>query len=258
MEVKLRAALAALSLVLLSSCGGGGSDGSDFEGVWHGTYMPDGSTPVPIFAVARHGSTAFFYDRDGLTFVIPDFAGPGDIHQGGEVFPAHGFIFNDGSRSLSIDLKASVSTAKITGSFTVDGAVLRLALNGSQPFSGDPSVVPGRWHGVPIGPDSTVTDFTTGAPIQIAVAPDGTFKGTDNACNVSGTITPALSGDNLFDVSFNETSYRGFAHCSGAMTGLAYESDTDSADYFGHASGIYYYFVVSNNNGAIALELRAK
>lgn len=190
--------------------------------------------------------------------MIPHFAGPGDIDQGGQVFPIRGFVFNDGSRSLPIDLKASVSASQITGSFTVEGDVLQVALKGTRPFSGDPSVVPGEWHGVSIGPDSPVIDYTTGAPVQIKVAPDGTFSGTDNACNVSGTITPALSGDNLFDVSYNETSFHGFAHCSGAMTGLAYESDTDDADYFGNAPGIYYYAVISNKNGAIVLEILAK
>jgi hypothetical protein len=88
MEGLIRAALAALSLVLLlSSCGGGSSsDNPDFEGIWRGAYAPDGSSPVPLVAVARHGGTAFFYDSNGLTFVIPDFAGPSDVAQSGQLF----------------------------------------------------------------------------------------------------------------------------------------------------------------------------
>jgi hypothetical protein len=259
MDVRIRAALAALSFLLLSSCGGGSSDNSDFEGIWRGTYVPDGINRVPLVAIAHHGGTAFFYDSDGLAFVIPDFAGPGDINQGGQLFPAHGFIFDDGSKSLSVDLKASVSASLITGSLTVDGAVLQISLDRDKPYSGDPSVVPGRWVGDARVPGSTGTDLTSGeAPIDVTVAPDGTFSGTESPCTISGTITPALSGDNLFDVSLTETSFHGFAHCSGAMTGLAYESGTDDADYFEHASGIYYYIVVSNKTGALSMELRVK
>ncbi|HEX4300001.1 MAG TPA: hypothetical protein VH327_03950 [Gammaproteobacteria bacterium] len=261
MDVRIRAALAALSLVLLSSCGGGSSsDNSDFEGIWRGTYTPDGSSRVPLVAVARHGSTAFFYDSNGLTFVIPNFAGPGDVAQGGQLFPAFGFIFDNGSHSLPIDLKASVSASQITGTLTVNAAVLRFALTGDRPFSGDPSIVPGRWTGSVRGPDTAGTDLTFGrAPITVTVAPDGTFSGTElSGCNISGTITPSLSGDNLFDVSLTQSSFRGFEHCGGAMAGLGYESDTDDADFFEHAPGIYYYIVVSNNNVALDLELHAK
>jgi hypothetical protein len=60
MEVKVRAALAALSLVLLSACGGSSGD-SDFEGVWRGAYIPEVQPPFrssPSHAMAApHSST---------------------------------------------------------------------------------------------------------------------------------------------------------------------------------------------------------
>ncbi|HEY1774227.1 MAG TPA: hypothetical protein VGH91_13650 [Gammaproteobacteria bacterium] len=253
MEVRIRAALVALSVALLSSCGGGSSSSSsDFEGIWRGTYDPDG-TRISLIAIA-HGGSMFLYDSDGLAYVIPHIAGPGDVDQDGHVYPAYGYVFDDGSSSLDVDMKASVSVAQITGSLSVDGADLPVVLDAYKPLSGDPSVVPGRWSGDFLSPFLAEGE----ADLSLTVAADGTISGKYfSNCMLKGTITPALDGTNLFDISVTE--YDGLDRvrgCGGTWTGLAYESDSDQAGIFGNGSGTYYYMVGANTTGAIVTEFR--
>lgn len=253
MEVRIRAVLALLASVLLSACGGSSSD-SDFDGIWRGTYTPDGTYTFSIVAVA-HGDTVYLYDINGLIYVLSKFTGPGDVGLTGFVYPAPGFIFTDDSLHLPAGLKGSISAGQINGTLTVNGAFIPLALDGYKPFAGDPSIVPGKWSGEYLSPNTRGVDIGSDPvqPLELTVAADGTFSGTNSAgCTLKGTITPVPNGDNMFEVSLVE---RGPNHCGGVMTALAYEGDTDEQNVFGHASGTYYYMVGSGKS-AFAAEFR--
>ena len=255
MEVRIRAALMALSMALLSGCGSGSSSSStDFEGVWHGTYEANG-TRVPLTAVAGYGSM-YLYDDDGLVFVIPHISGAGDVDQSGNAYPAHGFIFDNGSNSMDVEMKASVSATQITGTLTIDGADLPVALHASKPLPGDPSVVAGKWYGDFFSPYLAVDEVD----LSGTIAADGTITGIEpDNCLIKGTITQALDGSNLFDISVTEYADSGrIGGCGGTWTGVAYESNTDQVDVFGADPGPYYHMVGSNARGAIVMEIRVK
>lgn len=254
-----------LSLGLLVSCNGTPGDGTtsggsgsgsgnvDVQGFWSGTYTIDGvsGTNTATGAIVT-GGDAFFYDQNGVLYVLPSFDGSGSINGTMTAYTPAGTTFSDGTAQVGLDAVITVTASSITGSFTGSNASGTFTLTpAATPFTGNPSILMGNWPGFYV-----TTAGTSPTSLNLTVQPTGTFVGTDaNGCILSGTLTPVADGSDFFTLSiFIEGSS---ASCYGNLTGLAYESSTDTTGYYGGTTGTYYYLVASNSIGGVVAELKA-
>ena len=266
--MRIRPLFAALALSLLVACGGGGSSygtGSggggtsvEVEGPWAGATHSVGSTVFnPVVGGVAQGGYAFFYDEGGDLYVLPPLgdsaSGSGQI----VIYAGPPAVSADGKSIESFPVTYTVSATAITGSYvfsnpaTSGNVTVDFNLTPATPFTGNPSVVAGTWHGFYL-------DHEMSRPsIALTVQPSGVFVGNDaNGCHLAGTITPLKSGEDLFAVAVDST---GGTACQGKLAGLAFETNTDDNDLFGGTTGTYYYFAVSNTTatGAFVAELKA-
>jgi hypothetical protein len=245
-------------LCLLSACGGtsgdstapGGSGGGtvDPTGIWGGTYSIGGSSgSTGVLAVIQQGGAAFFYDQNGVVYVLPEFSGSTNLSGTLTAIAPAGITLSNGESTETFMLTATVSASSITGTFTNNSETGTFTLTPLNVFSGNPAIVPGNWQGFYVGSGSAAVDLT----VQQA----GTFVGNDaNGCNLSGTLTP-VTGQDLFTASVDST---GGASCAGQLSGLAFESNQDLSGLFGGTTGTYYYVGVSNAKGAFVAELKVQ
>jgi hypothetical protein len=240
-----------------SASGGGGSNSAVVQGTWSGTLDITGSSSSSsvIYAAIEQGGQAFFYDQDGVIYVLPQFTGNTTLT--GTVIayaPAGSTFGSSGTNHETFSVTASVSADSITGSFTGNGVTGNFSLTPFTSFNANPSIVAGNWQGFYVGSGS--------AALALTVQAGGAFVGTDsNGCNLNGNLTQVVSGGTaaqtpapLFDVSVDSTG----SNCLGQLTGLAFESDSDASGLFGGTTGTYYYVGVSNASGAFIAELKVQ
>jgi hypothetical protein len=233
-------------VLLLAACGGG--DTLDLQGVWSGTYFADGASnpPVTLKAIIGSAGPTLLFDGSGYVYAMSQRAGS-NLAATLTVYPPYGFIFTGGKRTLSATMAGSATTNSMTGQLQIDGATAQFSMKSATPYTGTPSVVAGSWQGVDLGSNG----------VALTVAADGTAIGFDSfGCQLGGHITPVSGGANLFTVTLHSKS--GGVLCGLDLDGLAYESDTDEFDRFGHGAGTYYVMVVYNVNEAMVTEFRVQ
>lgn len=257
MHKSIRLVSLAILLSILNACGSSSSDGgssatADVQGEWDGSYTitgVPGSTAVT--AVIKQGGFGFFYDANGVVYVLPTLNGNTTLTGTITAFAPLGYIFTDGHTQDQFNVSGTASDGSINGNFNGNGETGSFALSRFAPFSGTPSVIAGSWQGFYVGSGEAAVDITMNA--------DGTFSGNDgNGCNITGAASLIGSGSNLISVTVHSTgasSTPGIS-CAGTLTGLGYESSTD-AGIFGGAPGTYYYFGVANANSAFVAEFKA-
>ncbi len=247
------------SVCLLSACGGGGTTGVatggdgpsgnvDPTGTWAGSFsVGAGSGSTAIVAVIEKGGAAFFYDQNGVMYLLPEFSGSGKLSGTLTAIAPAGVILSNGQSTETFMVTATVSTSSITGTFTGNNETGSFTLAPLAVFGGTPSIVSGNWQGFYVGSGSVA--------VALTVQPAGTFVGHDsNGCNLSGSLTP-VTGQDLFTASVDST---GGASCAGALSGLAFESNHDLSGLFGGSTGTYYYVEVSGQGGALVAELKVQ
>ncbi len=253
------------SLALLASCGGTPGDGSSsggggggsgkvaVQGFWSGTYTIDGvnGTNTATGAIVTNGD-AFFYDQDGVLYVLPSFDGSASINSTMTAYAPPGVAFSDGSTVVAFDVVIDVTASAITGTFTGSNVSGEFTLKPvASPFSGNPSVLAGTWPGFYL-----TNAGTSATALSLTVQPAGIFVGTDaNGCTLTGSLTQVASDTDLFTVTLDMSGSSFF--CNGRMTGLAYQSNRDAGGYFGRTTGTYYYLAVSDTPGGFVAELKA-
>ena len=235
--------------------GGGGSNSAIVQGTWTGSFTVTGSPSSSIIyaAIAQNGF-AFFYDQNGVIYVLPQFTGSTSLTGTLTAFAPAGFSFSNGTNRETFAVTATVSSSNISGSFTGNGETGDFSLTPFTSFNANPSIVAGNWQGFYLGSGS--------AALAVTVQSGGAFVGTDsNGCNLNGNITQVVSGGTvsqvpptLFDVSLDSTG----SGCLGQLSGLAFESNTDASGLFGGTTGTYYYVGISNAAGAFIAELKVQ
>lgn len=240
-------------LGLLSACGGGSSGGgggsttADVQGIWHGTYTVSGvSGSTDVQAAIANGGYAFFYDANGFMYVLPKLTGSTTLSGTLTGYAPAGDFFTGGLAMESFDLTGTVSDASIAGTFSGNGVSGTFTLTPFTPYSHTASTVSGSWQGFYAG---------SGSPGAVALTmhSNGSFTGNDaNGCALSGALKQ-VTGENLFNVNVTSKG----SGCAGTLNGLAYESSTDTYNFFGGATGTYYYVGVSNAGNAFVAELKA-
>jgi len=235
-----------MAVLLLAACGGG--DTLDLQGVWSGTYFANGASnpPVTLKAIIGGAGPTLFFDDSGFAYVMPQRAGS-NLAATLTVYPPYGFIFTGGKRTLSAIMAGSATSSSMTGQLQIEGATAQFSMKSATPFTGTPSVVAGSWQGVDLGSSG----------VALTVAADGTAIGFDSfGCQLGGHITPVSGGADLFTVVLHSNG--GGALCGLDLDGLAYETDTDEFDRFGHGAGTYYVMAVYNANEAMVTEFRVQ
>lgn len=253
-----------LFIALLSSCGGGGGGvygggggggggggTANVEGTWIGYYTVTG-TPgnTSVTAVIQANGSAFFYDSNGVVYVLPKLTGSTTLTGTITGYAPFGFTFGDGKTQDNYVLAGAASDTVISGTFggNSNGVTGSFYLTPFTAYNQTPTIVSGFWNGFYVG--------SSAAGVSLTVQPSGTFVGTDgNGCNLSGSLTQVQSGENLFTVSVDSTGSS--SSCYGHLTGLAFESNHDYSGAFGGTLGTYYYAGVSNTSGAFVAELKA-
>lgn len=250
-------------LGLLAACGGGtsnvaqapaGNGGSatvDATGTWAGSFTvgaTSGSTAV--FAVIRQGGGSFFYDQEGVIYVLPNFNGSNGISGTLTAYAPQGVTLTNGKTTETFTVTGTVSSSIITGTFTATDTneTGTFTLTPLTAFGANPSVVAGTWDGFYVG---------SGSPtfVDLTVQAGGVFVGHDaNGCTLNGNISTTAT-DDVFTVTVDST---GGATCVGNLSGLAFESNRDLSGFFGGTTGTYYYVGVSNPIGAFVAELKVQ
>lgn len=243
----------------LGACGGGdngaigtatpgtGAKAAQVQGVWSGSLTIAGSsTSSIIFAVVTQGGDAFFFDQNGVLYVLPPVTGATTLTGDLTAFAPMGVVFGNGQSMQTFSVTAAVSASSIDGSFSGNGETGNFTLMPANPFNGNPSIVGGNWQGFEVG---------SGSAVDLTVQPGGVFVGNDaDGCNLDGSLKQLQSGQDLFTVTLTSNG----SNCPGRLNGLAFQSATDIADLFGGDQGIYYYIVVSNASGAFVAELKVQ
>jgi hypothetical protein len=277
MDVSSRTICAAALLAGLAACnssssgtdagstGGGGPPPVVYslQGVWKGSYAGtvdfDGTSRIvsstELFGLIQKGGPALFFDTTGQVYMLPGADSDPALSESGSVYPpAYDEFSLDDLGPAELAAVGSASRSVIDAQFGYvtfiggegDGPEedsdydLRVHLQPFKPMAGAASLRSGHWSGF-------YPDYPGGRlnSIELDATPDGKFTGTDiEGCQISGSLTPVPSEDDLFSVAMDFS--RG--NCAAHMKGLAFESHIDYFDLFGHAGGDYYYLVVYQNS----------
>lgn len=281
MDISVREISAVALLMGLVACGGGSSgtasDGGGastggggvtpvvypLQGVWKGSYAGSVNTDgvngrvhdTELFGLIQKGGPALFFDTLGQVYALPNFAGSApNLSESGSAYPPSYDEFSiDDSGPEALTATGSASRSDIAAVFGFktfvggmgDGPeqdsdyVLDTHLQPFKPMAGTASLRSGHWSGF-------YPDYPGGSmhSIELDPTPDGKFTGTDiGGCQISGSMTPVASEDDLFSITL---VYSGGGFCGTPhMQGLAFESHVDYFDLFNHATGDYYYLVVT-------------
>ena len=235
--------LAAMFLIGLASCGGGGGDspattGPTAEGVYGGTLTGSTSSAFQLLVLENGDFWAMYGTQTPSVFGVAGFIqGAGSSNNGS-------FTSSDTKDFGRNPAVAGATTATYNATAkTIFGTVTGAA--GTVSFSGGPiagslynydtpaslSTISGAWS----------TTILTGESLAIDIAASGTFTATSGlGCNLSGTVTPRPSGKNVFNVSITF----GPAPCA-----LAGQSVTGIAVAYPIASGKTQLIVAATNSG---------
>ncbi|HSN17224.1 MAG TPA: hypothetical protein VLV87_03360 [Gammaproteobacteria bacterium] len=234
------------SILGLTACGGGGDTAPDLEGVWAGNYS-FGAQGEHLTGMIKNGGPAFFYQSDGVLFVMPHTPSGSQLDEPVVTYPTYGFIFNGGQTTLASWLKGDASSSQISGTLTVAGGLANLVVRPITPLKGTASLVPGIWSGLYIGSQN----------VALNVSSSGAIAGTDTyGCQYTGQIDQLKSGENLFSVALHNAGPGPI--CGHVFDGLAYESDTDQTGAYGNAAGTYYYVAAYDPTEAVVMELKVQ
>lgn len=267
--MSVRRLLTPFLLVLLCACGGsggnigigggGGSGNAGVQGTWTGSFTVTGSpSSSVIYAAIAQGGFAFFYDQNGVIYVLPALDGNSPLTGALTAFAPAGITFSNGKSQEIFSLTATITSNSIKGSFSGNGETGTFTLTPYVPLpANNPTIVAGTWHGYYIGSGSP-------AALSITVLPSGAFIGPDsNGCTLKGNLTQlqtvgtaAPTPQNLFTVTVDSSGSS--SNCLGSLSGLGFESKTDAGNLFGNTVGTYYYFGVSNATGAFIAELKVQ
>jgi hypothetical protein len=250
----------------LAGCGGGGGSSSsttsgsssssgsttaDVQGEWQGSYSISGvSGSTAVDAVIKTGGYGFFFDANGVIYVLPALSGSTTLTGTLTAYAPLGYTFTNGSTEETFSLSGSVSSSDISGTFGGNNETGTFNLSRYTPYSGTPSITAGTWQGFYVGSGEAAVDLTVDA--------NGNLSGNDgNGCTLTGTLSE-VSGSNLFNVSVQSsgTSTQPGTVCAGTLSGLGYESSNDASGIFGGAAGTYFYAGVSNSSGAFIAEFK--
>lgn len=263
-EMRYRALLLGLGILLLSACGGGvdgnygtgggGGGGSTaaVQGVWYGTYSIKGTSgSKPIIAVIAQDGYAFFYDADGNVYVLPKLTGSKTVTGTLDAYAAFGGAFPDGHTHDSFALTGTASDTSIKADFTGNGESGSLSL---APLATNATGISGI---ADLAGNLGGFYFGSGSPAAVAltVQSSGVFAGADaNGCNLVGTFTKLQAVPFIVVVTVKSSGSSGA--CAGTMNGLGFVTDQDIGKLFGGTAGNYLYLGVSNSQAAFAAELK--
>lgn len=212
--LKLKLPLVMSFLLALTACGGGGGGGtstpvanSDPQGFWGGTSSAGFDQAAVIL---ENGELYNIFSRGGIAYGI-DY---GTLTVSGTTF--------SGSLSEFYIPNNQVSAGTTTGTFTpksvIAGSVSFPAV--TRTFSGtygtayDTPATQAALTGNYVG------NYSTGAPVTMAISSTGAVSGTSTNCSFSGTATPRPSGKNVYNVSLTFTGTQ-CAPGAGAASGIA-------------------------------------
>lgn len=234
----------------LAGNGSGGSSSADVEGLWTGTFSISGSpSSSVIYAAIVDNGFAFFYDQNGIIYVLPTFSGSNTLSGNITALAPAGIVFSNGKSQESFAVTGTVSGSSIKGSFSGNGETGTFTLTPYAPFPSTPSIVAGAWDGFYVGTGSSTF-------VRLNVQSSGAFVGNDaNGCNLTGTLTQVQSGTGTPEDLFTATVDS--AGCLGNLNGLAFESRTDASGLFGHTTGTYYYIIATSATSGFVAELKA-
>ena len=144
-------AASAASLVV-AACNAGQSNDTDasVQGNWSGRYTAAGSqSSIPVFAVIQKDGSAYLYDSTGVTYVLPHFTGSEKQTGTVSAYPAMGYTFASGSKSMQLGMQAQTSSGQMDINLDTDGDADR-AQSGQahllqlETYYGEPSVAEGQ------------------------------------------------------------------------------------------------------------------
>jgi hypothetical protein len=259
MRSLLRPLILGFGLCLLAACGGGssgysstppatGSGTVDATGIWAGSFsIGAGPGSTDVIAVIEQGGASFFYDQNGVVYVLPNFNGSTAVTGTLTAFAPAGQPLSNGQSTETFTFTAMVSAKAITGTFDGNNETGTFTFAPLAAFSANPTIVAGNWQGFYVGSGT--------AAVALTVQSGGSFVGNDSVgCHLSGKISTTATND-VFNVSLDST---GGATCAGNLTGLAFESRQDLSGFFNGTTGTYYYVGVSNSTGAFVAELKVQ
>ena len=249
MDARIRLPLFLVVLAALSSCGGeSASDvATNLQGVWKGTCQNCGGGTL-TGVITADGSGAF-YDPTGLVYFAKGF--DKSILAGtGTTYATYLGVLDGANDTLApLTLSGTASQTDIAGAFDfsiagsnptgpADNITADFVLTPDAAASRDAAVTAGTWSGYYVSQSGPLA-------VNLNVLSDDSISGVDaNACNVSGSLTPSKGAAGVFSVQFSTTGkdYR----CGKGFSGVAFASGHDDFDYFGGASGRYYYFILED------------
>ncbi len=253
--------IAAFMIMLaLTGCGGGSSTTTAIAGPWSGTYQlssTSGTTKATMGAYSSNGY-GYFADNNGYAFVLSSLSGSSPFTATLTGLAPPGQTFANGYTSVSFAVSGTYTTVasgiSMQATFTENDNQGSLSgsfdLTSSNPYKGTSTLagLAGQWSGYYIGNAST--------SLSLNFSSFGTFAGSDGyGCILNGSLVqdvPNATLTNLYDVSFSGTG----VGCTGALSGLAYESSSDVSGQFGGTSGSYLYMAVFGPFTAYIMELK--
>lgn len=250
--MRVKMGFMALAFLGLAACGGGGDSSNstpttaNVQGNWQGSYTISGvSGSTPITAVIQSGGFGFFFDTNGVIYVLPQLSGSTTLSGTITAYAPAGTTFADGHTQDNFSVSGTASDTSISGTFSGNGETGTFSLSSTTPFTGTPALNPGAVFGFYVGVGSGAVNITLNG--------GGSFFGSDsNGCMLTGQITQ-VGSQNLYTVVVHSTGTSSL--CAGTLTGLGFESNADAGHLFGGSTGTYFYIGVANTSDAFVAEL---
>lgn len=200
------AAIAMAAALSLTACGGGGGSsggtgagpGASAEGVYGGTLSGASVSNFQMLVLDDGEYWVMYGNRTADRFLVAGFA------QGHATTSNGKFTSSDARDFSTIPATSGTISATYTSTPSISGTV-KADAGGTASFSGGP--IPGSLYDFDARPQ--VSDvvgswsLTTlqGSPMDLQVAPNGSFTANSNGCSISGTMRSHSSGKNVFALS---------------------------------------------------------